>query len=186
MPGGIERLNLHLRDPSVREFIGQRFAWNRWYDAMPTMPIYAALARVEGLDFETAVREGTRNGAHALVPTMFRSAMQFGGPGLLATRVTQIVLQFTDFARIFLDPFEHGSGSGSGSGIPLYIAPNMANTVIGWFCGMLELMGAKDIDARYVSVVLDGKRADFQTVNIRFEFSWTIRDSRVPRSSMRP
>lgn len=186
LPGGLERLLLHLRDPGVREFIGQRFAWSRWYDALPTMPLYAALARVEGLDFETAVREGTRNGAHALVPSMFRSAMQFGGPGILAMRVTQVVLEFSDFARINLDPFEEGSGSGTGSGIPLYIAPNMANSVIGWFQGMLELMGAKEINGRYVEVALDGKKGDFQTVSIRFEFSWTIRDSRAPRTSIRP
>ncbi len=190
LPGGVERLLQQVRDESVREFMSQPFAWNRWYDALPTMPLYAALARIEGIDFETAVREGTRKSAHALVPgadslsSLFRVAQRFARPGLLASRVTQIVLGLVDFARITLDPFELGRGSGTGSGIPLIIAPNVANLVLGWFQGMLEVSGAKSIQARYADVVVDGERGGFPTCSLRFEFTWDAELVRTP--SMRP
>jgi hypothetical protein len=194
LPGGIERLRQQLRDESVREFVMQPFAWTRWYDALPTMPIYAALARMEGVDFESAVREGTRKSAHALVPgadslsSLFRMAERFTRPGLLASRVTQIVLGLVDFTRITLDPFELGRGSGVGSGIPLIIAPNVGNLVLGWFQGMLEVAGAKDINARYADVVIDGERNGFPTVSMRYEFSWSPEVVRMPsqRPSARP
>jgi hypothetical protein len=54
----------------------------------------------------------------------------------------------------------------------LFIAPNVANLVLGWFEGMLLVAGARDVQARYTDVVPDGERGGFPTVTITYEFSW--------------
>lgn len=173
--GGRSALLAELQDDGVRQFLQQRFSWNGWYDVLPTMPVYAALARRTGKDVESIVAEGGRIAARDLVPRFFRFALQLVGPTVLAARVVQVVTHATDFVQVSLERFEDGKGRGRGAGIPLYVAPIMAGLVQGWFQGMLELGGATEVSARYTDVVKEGVREGFETVTIQFEFAWTPR-----------
>lgn len=171
-PGGLGRLLGKLEDESVNEFLQQRFTWNGWYDVFPTMPIYVALSDLHGQDFEEMVRERTRVSAHELVPSVFRYAMQIAQPTALAGSITRIAMNAVDFTRVTFTSMGDGGGSGSGSGIPLYAAPNVANLVLGFFSGGLELSGASDIEARYTDVFQDGDKNGFPTVTVKYEFFW--------------
>ena len=173
-PGGSKRLFDALGDPELVRFFSQRFSWNGWYDALPSMPLYAALARIEGRDFELAVREPSRVAAQSLVPKIFRYALSLTGSGLISSVVTKVVMYGTDFARVSFDEVGPGIGRGSGSSIPLYIAPNVSNLVLGWFEGMLHVAGAKDVEAKYTNVTPDGERSGFPTVTVSYEFAWSV------------
>lgn len=172
LPGGIPRLLDALKDDSVRQFAQQKFNWNRWYDVLPSMPLYAALARIHDRDFEQFVFEGSRMAARELVPRVFRFAARMASPAVLAARVAQLNMHGVDFQTLALDPFQDGRGSGSASGVPLIVAPNMANFVLGWFQGLIEVGGSRVTSARYTDVVSEGLRDGFQTVKIRYEFEW--------------
>lgn len=171
-PGGLDALHRELRDDTVRRFTMQSFSWNAWYDALPSMPIYAAISRLQNKEFEALVRERTRLAAHQLVPSVFRLALRLVGPSAMTARVTQVVLRSDDFTRMQIEHLTDGHGKGSGSGIPLLIAPNVANLVLGWFQGSLELTGAHSVQARYTDVFVDGNTSGFETVTVRYEFSW--------------
>lgn len=174
LPGGNKRLFDTLGDPELVRFFSQRFSWNGWYDALPSMPLYAALAQMEGRDFETAVREPSRIAAQSLVPKLFRYALSLTGSGIISSVVTKVVMYGTDFARVTFDEIGPGIGRGSGAAIPLYIAPNVANLVLGWFEGMLHVAGAREVRASYSDVTPDGERSGFPTVTVSFEFTWRV------------
>ncbi len=174
LPGGSKRLFDTLGDADLVRFFSQRFSWNGWYDALPSMPLYAALAQMEGRDFELAVREPSRTAARSLVPKIFRYALSLTGSGIISSVVTKVVMYATDFARVSFDEVGPGIGRGSGSSIPLYIAPNVANLVLGWFEGMLYVAGARDVAACYTNVTPDGEKAGFPTVTVSFDFAWRV------------
>jgi hypothetical protein len=172
LPGGLPRLFDSLGDEQLVRFFSQKFKWNAWFDALPSMPLYAALARIEGKDFEEAVRVPSRDAAASLVPRLFRFALSLTGSGVITSVVTKIVMYGTDFIRVSFDTVGSGHGVGRGASVPLFIAPNVANLVLGWFEGMLLVAGARDVQARYTDVVPDGERGGFPTVTITYEFSW--------------
>jgi hypothetical protein len=172
LPGGLPRLLDSLGDEQLVHFFSQRFGWNGWFDALPSMPLYAALARIEGKDFEEAVRIPSRAAASELAPRLFRFALSLTGPGVITSVVTKIVMYGTDFVRVSFDRVGPGHGVGRGAAVPLFIAPNVANLVLGWFEGMLTVAGAEDVKARYTDVTPDGERDGFPTVTIGYEFRW--------------
>jgi hypothetical protein len=137
------------------------------------MPIYAALARLRGEEFEASVRDATRAAAHDLVPRVFRYFVQLSGPTALASRVPQVVMHTVDFVRVSIDRQRPDGFIGTGAGIPAIIAPNVANLVLGFFQGALELGGTTGVTARYFDVKKDGERDGFETLMVRYEFSWT-------------
>jgi hypothetical protein len=110
--------------------------------------------------------------AHDLVPRVFRFFIQFTGPTALAARIPQVVMQTVDFVRVSIDRQRPDGLVGTGAGIPAIIAPNIANLVLGFFHGALELGGTTGVTARYFDVQVDGERDGFETLRVRYEFSW--------------
>jgi hypothetical protein len=174
LPGGLAALRAQITDPTVRTFMDQKFGWNGWYDVFPTMPLYVAIARLASKDFESTVREATRQAAHDLVPTMFRFGVRWAGPGAFSARAANMVMHAVDFTRVRTEMDGETRSVGAGYGIPLLVAPNIANLAVGFFKGMLELAGAKDVSAEYTDVIPDGESHGHKTVTIRFDFHWRL------------
>jgi hypothetical protein len=130
------------------------------------------MADLRGEDFETAVREGTRIAARGIIPWMFGTALRALGPAIDAARVTRTVMYVVNFTRITVGEFRQGYATASGSGIPLVVAPNIANLAIGFYTGILETRGASDVRGRYTDVSIDGHWNSLETVTVRYEFSW--------------
>jgi hypothetical protein len=177
-PGGLPALLDALSGERVRAFVQQKFSWNGWYDALPIMPMYEAIARLRGQDFETCVREGTRRGAIEAIPSLFRFALRMTGAAVLSGRLAQMVIYSSDFTRLGIQHMSDGRGSATGSGIPLYIAPQTANLSLGYFQAALELRGKLDVQGRYTTVTKDGERDGFETVTIGYEFTWRPKAAR--------
>ena len=176
MPSGVDRLFSELKDARVKDFALQRFSWNGWYDALPTMPIYAALARLEGTDIVTCVRNATRIAAASLVPSMLRMTMGTigAGPGAIAAVITKFVMHTVDFASTQFESVGVEHAIGRGSGIPLFIAPNVAGLVLGGFEGVLRSVGAEDVTASFDDVVLQSRADAYDRVSIRYDFRWRV------------
>lgn len=188
LPSGMPRLLAELKDDRVRQFSQQRFSWNTWYDALPSMPLYAALARIDGADIPTCVRRATLSAAESMVPRIFRLTMDIGGgPGVIAAVVTKFVMQTVDFASAHFETIGAERVVARGSGIPLYIAPNVAGLVLGWFEGVLRSAGAEDVTAEYGDVRLQSRPDAFDRVSMRYEFRWRAdaKRLRAARSSSR-
>lgn len=172
---GLDHVLREIEDPSVRAFAAQKFAWTGWYDALPAKPICAAAVRLSGVDFEKMLTERTRLGALDVIPSAFRMAFRIPGPAALASQVALVAAQMMDFVHVEVDESRLDFTSGWGRGVPLYVAPHTASTVVGFFLAMFEMRGGADVRGGYSDVVKDGSRHGFETVAIRYEFSWTSR-----------
>ncbi len=170
--GGLQKWLATIDDPALRDFISQRFSWTGWYDVMPAMPICVASTRRTGVEFETAIREQTRSAALRLIPSAFRFALRVPGPTAMAAQVGQVVAMTMDFVELRIEESRPTRSTGWGKGVPLFIAPHTANTVVGFFQAILEARGARDVRARYTDVVPDGTKSGIETVSIRYEFDW--------------
>jgi len=166
-----------LDDPRIRDFINQRFSWTGWYDVLPAMPICAALARSRGLEFEYEIRERTRRVALGLIPSAFRLALRVPGAEAMAAQIGQVVAMTMDFVQLGIEESKPTRSTGWGRGVPLYIAPHTANTVVGFFQAVFEARNGTSVTARYTDVVEDGERFGFKTVSIRYEFDWSVRSA---------
>jgi hypothetical protein len=170
--GGMDELNRQIVDDGVRKFVNQKFTWMGWYDALPTVPICAAVARMTGEDFETSVREGTRIASLKLVPKIFRMVLSLSSAGASAARITQHIMSTVDYVQIGEIKYGDGHATGTGYGMPLLVAPHASNLMLGFMQGVLEASGANDVRAKYTDVALDGTREGYHTVTIRYEFHW--------------
>jgi hypothetical protein len=169
-PGGLRAVLDKVEDPRVVAFIQQPFTWLGWYDVLPLMPLCIAIAG--GRDFEKEVAERTYRAAFDVIPSLFRLALRLPGPAAFAAQTATITAMTMEFVRLDLKEFTDTHSSGWGRGIPLYIAPHWASTVIGFFRAALEMRYSVPVRARYTHVEREGTRDGFETVAIRFEFEW--------------
>jgi hypothetical protein len=170
---GLQKLLGAIDDERVREFASQKFSWTGWYDAFPAKPISVAAAKCMGRPFEDAVRDRTRAGALAVIPSAFRLAFRIPGPAAIAEHVGKIAAQMMDFVNVEIEHAAPNNTSGWGRGVPLYIAPHTANTTVAFFGAMFEMRGGKNVRATYTDVVKDGQRHGYETVAVRYDFNWT-------------
>ena len=169
---GIPKLLDAIEDERVRAFASQKFSWTGWYDAFPAKPISVAAAHLLGKDFEEAVRDRTRVGALDVIPSAFRLAFRIPGPAAISQHVAAITTQMMDFVNVEIEEATDKQTSGWGRGVPQYIAPHTANTTIGFFGAMFEMRGGREVRGSYTEVVKDGQRHGYETVAIRYEFTW--------------
>jgi hypothetical protein len=156
----------------LQAFMGQRFSWTGWYDVFPALPLCAAMAKVRGNSFEEFTREQTRRGATAVVPSFFRLALRVPGDAAFNAQTTSIVSSVVNFVDLDLGPPRPGQSKGWGRRVPRYIAPHTANMVLGFFQAVLEMRHSRAVQAAYTDIVEDDAREGFETVAIRYEFSW--------------
>lgn len=172
LPGGTPNFLAQIKDERVREFMGQRFKWNDWYDALPMTPVQAALCRAEGVDFETAVRRRSRVAAESLVPRLFRVVIGMGSPKLAAEHLPRILVQNYDFAQVRFD-VTGNQGVGIISDVPKIIAPGFVNMVMGLAEGGLRLMGAKTVEHRFTKIAAGTPQHGYETLCVEALTVWT-------------
>lgn len=176
-PGGVPALLEQIRDERVRAFADQTFRWSEWYDALPMVPIQAALCRLHrNGDFETQVRRRARAAAEALVPKVFQVVLRLGSPKAAATHVPRLFAYYYDFYDGDVTSQEE-SGHGTLRGVPRIIAPGFVNTVLGLIEGGLHLLGARSIVGEYTDVTPGEPRHGFETIDCRISHRWVKRAS---------
>jgi len=183
LPGGIEQFLGGLLDPRVRDFMRQQFHFMNWYDAFPMLPCGVAMARICQQPFEEFMRERARASMLILVPSMFRVFARLGGPRLAASHAPRLFQSHFDFVELTLPRVNDVSGSGTVTGVPLYLAPIIANQVLGIISGALESLGASAIDASYRDVSTASPRYGFDTVTFHGDFAWSLAQRAVRRGA---
>lgn len=183
LPGGMTQFLDELRDARVRDFIQQRFQFMAWYDALPTLPCGAALARIRGRPLESFMRDTGRQSMLRLAPSMFRVLSRLGGPRLAAAHAPRLFQNYFDFIELKLSGVDDRQGIGHASGIPLYAAAALVNQCIGITTGALESLGASDVQAAYGDVVVSRATNGFDTITCRFSFTWSLARQTLPATS---
>jgi len=176
--GGNHPLEL-VQDERVRAFFDQKFSWNGWYDFLPIVPLYAAIAAARGTTFEQAVRDGSRKGALEMIPSLFRLALRITSPQAVAAHVGSIVTSTTDCVQVQIDEIGEGFSASRGIGIPLFLAPHTVNLFCGFVTAILEMRGESHVQARCMDVERAGARQGFEIVTAHYRVEWTPRGART-------
>jgi hypothetical protein len=169
--GGVESLMKELRDERIREFMGQKFRWSEWYEALPMVPVQAALSRLQGGDFERLVRKRSRAAAETLVPRVFRVVLGLGGPKAAATHIPRVLAYYYNFGELALQ-VDAQHGEALARKIPRFVAASYVNTVVGFIEGGLRLLGAKLIEGGYSEVAADEPVHGFETISCKVALNW--------------
>lgn len=171
LKGGTAGYISQIRDPHIREFMGQKFRWMEWYDALPSTPAQVALCRAEGGEFETLVQARARKAAQSLVPRLFRVALGMGNPKLAAEQLPRLLAHNYDFANVTVE-VTGNEGFGTLHKMPRAIAPGFVNVVIGLIDGALRLMGAKSVASQYSNVRPGPPFHGFETLSCDIVSRW--------------
>lgn len=174
LPGGVAQLFDGLVDPRVRDFMRQKFHFMDWYDALPMMPCGVTMARLCGEPFEAFMRERARVSMVRLIPSMFRVFSRLGGPRLAASHAPRLFKSYFDFVELRVSRVSDDAGTGSVAGVPLYLAPAVANQVLGIIDGALESLGASSIEASYRDVTVTSPVHGFSAVTFQGDFAWRL------------
>ncbi len=174
LPGGMQQVLDELVDPRVRDFIRQKFQFMDWYDAFPLVPLAVTFTRIRNQPLEPHMRAVGREAMIKLIPSMFRVLSRLGGPRMAAAHAPRLFQMYFDFVELKQLRVDDHEGTGVVSGIPLYLAPVIINQVIGIIDGALESLGAKNIQAGYRDVTVNGSHGGFELVTCHGDFKWHL------------
>lgn len=169
LPGRLPTLIAAIPDDRVRTFLRQNFSWNKWYDALPLMPISVALAGLRGESYEQLFHQRGYIAAREEIPRVFRLLLSLSSPRSVGQRMPLIATSVFDFGSIENTRDTDTTFAGVHRGVPLLIAPYVANVVAGFIQGALDQAGAQRAVSRYTDVTLDREVAGYKTVSIRYE-----------------
>ena len=112
-----------------------------------------------------------------LIPSMFRIFSRLGGPRLAAPHAPRLFKSYFDFVEVRVWRVSDESGTGTVAGVPLYLAPVLANQVLGIIGGALESLGASGIEARYRDVTVTSPVHGFSAVTFHGDFAWHLEEA---------
>jgi hypothetical protein len=173
MPGGLAAFSSELKDERVRRFANQQFRFTSFYDSLPVTPMQIALSRMQGVDFETATRRRAGDGAHQLIPRMFRLILGFSRPRAWALHAPRLTSEYCGFGDLELVQAADTRAVFSIATVPQFIAGSHANTLIGIFEGTLAVLRARNIVSRYFDVKLIGPQDGHPLLSYRIELTWS-------------
>lgn len=167
--GGMNAVVTAFPEGAHRDFAGQGFAAEEWYDALPLRPITEIAARLEGIDWEQAVQ------AHAT----HRAQSQLGMLGRMRVRSPERAIE--QFEREMLEGFNFGNTE--------VVETNQARVRVlfhevpqplgSWFMAnargfglvLLEKAGGKQV-AVSGRLIPKGRKANIGLVDVRVDLDW--------------
>jgi hypothetical protein len=173
MPGGLQAFLSEIRDDRVRRFATQQFRFTSFYDSLPVSPMQIALSRLQGMDFETATRRRAAEGAHQLIPRMFRLILGFSRPRAWALHAPRLTTEYCGFGDLELVQAGDTRAVFSIASVPQFLAASHANTLIGIFEGTLAVLRARNVVSRYFDVKLLAPEGDHPLLSYRIELTWS-------------
>jgi hypothetical protein len=162
-----------IHDERVRNFAGQQFRFTSSYDALPMGPMQVAICRLQNQDFESATRARAAEGAHTLIPRMFRLILGFSRPRAWALHAPRLMSEYCGFGDIQLQHARDKSAVFSVGPVPRFIAASHANTLIGIFEGSLDVLHARNVASRYFDVREAGARDGHPLLSYQLELNWS-------------
>lgn len=168
-PGGIAAVRRVL-EPELATFFSQMFIPSLAFDAMPIVPLSAAVAQALGKPHYELVRDNARWLAERDLRGVHRLLLGVLSPSTVATRLPKAALRY----------FEFGSAEATMAGdkrcdarqhdIPAFLAAWFAACVEGFVPVALRKAGATKVNA--VATGATPAASPTSPITIAFEFSW--------------
>jgi hypothetical protein len=135
VPGGLDAVAGRLTSPGLRAFCLQPFMSASWYDALPVLPITAAIAASLGMPLRAYLREGGKKQAKFDYANVHKSLVASQHPGEAVERHIRIGLRYYDFLTAHGDP--------AGGTTARFYVQRMPSYLVAWFLPMQEAYSAE-------------------------------------------
>jgi hypothetical protein len=106
VPDGLTRLVETLEDPSVREFIQQKFLPSSWYDVLPVAPLIRAEAEVCHQTVPGYLRKRAAFQAREDLAGVYRWLLSLASPETVALKIPRLLTQIFDFGDSYTERVE--------------------------------------------------------------------------------
>ena len=172
VPGGLERVLEVIDDPVAREFLGQHFMANQWYDYLPVLLLAGAAIAVTGRPAEEYVTEGATLHAENDLRGVYTVLLFFTSPETAMRRMPIVHRQYFDFGSTEVRIVEKGVAETVISGWPAIAAPFFQLYTTEFVHRLLVLSGGKDPQARWAKPEPDGEKAGIPLFRLRVRTTW--------------
>lgn len=161
-----------ITDPAAAQFARQRFEWNTWYDALPIVPVTAALAEQLELPCLEFAKQIALDVAINDIPRVFRMLAGVGSVAATVGRLPQFGPHYLAFGTVEIVQTARGRASGRHLRIPAYLAPVLSATISGFVTGAIQLAGGQNATTTVTGLTDDGQVEEFSCVCTHYEMSW--------------
>ena len=170
--GGLAAIVATFDDPALRTFTEQPFLAGSFYDALPSMPLCEAAARLLHRPFAQLVREFSAYAAEHDVKGIYRLLLKLVSPEMVMERTPAAARQYFDFVAATVQKDGPKSYSTSVRGVPRFLAPFYMTVTEAFLSRALVLAGAKEPRHAWQAPLPDGDREGVQLIKLRREVSW--------------
>jgi hypothetical protein len=170
--GGLGAFVAALDDPALRAFAEQPFLSGSFYDALPTVPLCEAAARLLHRPFAQLVREFSAYSAEHDTKGIYRLLLKLVSPEMVMERTPAAAKQYFDFVLATAQKNGPKSFTTTVRGVPRFVAPFYMTVTEAFLSQALTLAGAKEPRHAWQAPLLDGERDGVQLVKLRREVNW--------------
>lgn len=172
VPEGLAKLASTLDDPTVRDFIQQKFLASSWYDVLPVAALIRAEAEVCNQTVPSYLRKRAAFQAREDISGVYRWLLKLASPETVALKLPRLLTQIFDFGDSYTERLDDHSVR-----IELREFPGVLTE---WYTTAFEvyaetaigLAGAKNI-ALVLKPTPTGKHATgVQLVNLSGDLHW--------------
>lgn len=103
VPDGMAKLAETLEDPSVKEFIQQKFLPSSWYDVLPVAPLIRAEAEVCHQTVPSYLRKRAAFQAREDISGVYRWLLKLASPETVALKIPRLLTQIFDFGDSYTE-----------------------------------------------------------------------------------
>ena len=172
VPGGVEAVASHVKDPTIASFLSRTFVPDDWYDIIPKLYLSQAAARARGVPFDTHCREVSRWHAQEKFSGIYRPLLRVVSSEMMALWTPRLASSFYDFgsteSRVAGDRLVRVVRHG----VPRVAVQWWAAAATSYFEYCLETAGARLPRVRWLPTEPDGERLGMELVRMPLEITW--------------
>jgi hypothetical protein len=172
IPGGRATLLDKLSEPTVRAFAEQSFLPSTFYDALPTVLLAQAAARLLGVSFDEFVRQLSRYSAERDTKGIYRMLLRLVSPAMVMERTPAAAKQYFNFVESTVEKLGPKTYRSRARGVPQFLAQFYMLVTEAFLRHALTLAGAHNVKHQWAPSQPDGSREGVPLVIVQREMSW--------------
>ncbi len=172
VPGGIDAVAKHVKDPTIAAFLSRTFTPDAWYDLVPKLYLSQAAARARGLAFDVHCREVSRYHAADKFSGIYRPLLRVVSSEMIAVWTPRLASNFYDFGSTESQVVGERTVRVVRKGVPRVAVQWWAAAASAYFEYCLETAGARLPHVRWYPVEADGERLGMELAKMTLDITW--------------
>ena len=171
--GGFQAYRAQMKDPALREFMGQSFLASSLYDVMPVVALIHEEARALAMSPAEYLESRTEWQATRDSAGVYAAFLKFVSPMSIARRLPNLIVQILDFPEFTVTERESNAVAGQFSNVPATLAPWLVQVVEIYCRVIVGRTGGKDVALSLSASREEGRRLGIRMVGFEGRVTWS-------------